>query len=374
MTGVAITRVTLAKLNDAIVPLAPLAEQRRIVAKVDELMRLCDELEARQTEQRAVRVRMSAAALDRLTKAADQSQFAPAWQRLNTHFDTLFARPESLAQLRQTLLQLAVMGKLVEQDPNDEPAAALSKAIAEERERLIAKGEIKKSKPMPPIEFGPFELPPHWKWVRFGHLAKVVEYGTGQKASEIPHGVPTLRMNNIRDGRIILEKLKYVPKKIKDLPRLFLKPDDILFNRTNSLELVGKTGIYKGEADTHTFASYLIRTTLFSSVIPDYVNMAMNAEYFRKTQIEPEVTQQCGQANFNGTKLTFTLIPIPPTNEQKRIVQRVQELIALCDTLEAQLARREASAEELLEAMVAAILDVVGRSGADKQNGRVRAV
>ena len=144
---------------------------------------------------------------------------------------------------------------------------------------------------------------------------------------------------------------------IKDLPRLYLKNSDLLFNRTNSFELVGKTGIFKGECDKFTFASYLIRIRLFDSYIfPDYVNLSMNADYFRETQINTEVTQQCGQANFNGTKLANTRIPLPPLEEQKRIVAKVNQLMALCDELEAKLRQTEEDSEKLMNTAVKGIL------------------
>ncbi len=119
-------------------PLPPLDEQRRIVAKVDELMRLCDELEGRVERQREARERLSAAAaLDRLVTAPDPAEFATCWQRICDHFDLLYDAPETLAQLRQTILQLAVQGRLVPQDPSDEPATVLREQIREQRFRLV---------------------------------------------------------------------------------------------------------------------------------------------------------------------------------------------------------------------------------------------
>ncbi len=162
---------------------------------------------------------------------------------------------------------------------------------------MIASKEIKRAKPFAPMDEStvPFRIPHAWQWVRIGQTARLVEYGTSQKASENSNGVPVLRMNNIQDGRVILDGLKYVPETLDELPNLYLETDDLLFNRTNSYELVGKTGIFKGPSDRFTFASYLIRLRQFNGVFPEYVNLAMNAGYYRTTQIEPELTQQCGQ-------------------------------------------------------------------------------
>ena len=143
------------------IPLPPLAEQHRIVAKVDELMALCDRLEAEQSDAAAAHDRLVATLLGTLTQSTDAADLAANWQRLAEHFDTLFTTESSLDALKQTILQLAVMGKLVPQDPNDEPASELLKRIAKERARLEAEGTIKKSKPMPPVgeDEQPFELP-----------------------------------------------------------------------------------------------------------------------------------------------------------------------------------------------------------------------
>ena len=146
--------------------------------------------------------------------------------------------------------------------------------------------------------------------------------------------------------------LKYVAGNIADLPRLFLNNRDILFNRTNSYELVGKAGIFLGVNGRFTFASYLIRLRTCVGVMPEYVNIVLNSPFFRLTQIEPEITQQNGQANFNGTKLRQTLIPLPPEAEQRRIVATVAELMTTCDCLEVQLSSERVQAGHLAASVV----------------------
>jgi type I restriction enzyme S subunit len=235
----------------------------------------------------------------------------------------------------------------------------LLEKIKAEKARLVQEGKIKKSKKLPAIQPDevPFDLPQGWEWVRLGDTAKVIEYGTSHKSVEVGENVPIFRMNNIQDGQITFDNLKYVPDSIKDLPRLFLKDKDILFNRTNSYELVGKTGIFRGEDNVYTFASYLIRASIFEKWIdPEFINIALNSSYFRTTQIEPEVTQQCGQANFNGTKLKNSAIPLPPLSEQKRIVTKVNQLMFLCDDLESQLSQAVSDREKLLETAVHQLL------------------
>ena len=342
-------------------PLPPLAEQRRIVAKVDELMRLCDDLEARQQAKRESRLRLNAAILAPLNKASSLTpeKFVEASKRLADNFDTLYDSIDTVSKLRATILQLGVQGKLVGQDPKDEPASVQLQKIQEER--TLQKPE------RPRVALAsldsktfPFQVPSGWRWIRLGELTQVIEYGTSEKASIEQNGVPVLRMSNIEGGKVLLSKLKYVSPAIKDLPRLYLTTNELLFNRTNSFELVGKTGIFKGDSQKFTFASYLIRLRLHEPfVLPDYVNLAMNADYFRATQISANVTQQCGQANFNGTKLANTLIPLPPLAEQQRIVAKVNQLMSLCDELEAKLRQAEADSEKLMNAIVKQVLNSV---------------
>ena len=200
----------------------------------------------------------------------------------------------------------------------------------------------------------PHDIPESWKWTRIGHLALVIDYGTSKKAESDSSKGPVYRMGNIAGGRLIDENLKYVDANIDDLPGLYLKNYDILFNRNNCYEFVDKVGIYTGPDDTATFASYLICIRLPSMYLfPAFFNLAMNAPYFRHIQIEPEVVQQCGQANFNRTKLASTVVPIPPLAKQRRIVTKVEQLLALVDALEQQLAASCATGANLLTALVA---------------------
>lgn len=209
--------------------------------------------------------------------------------------------------MRQTILNLAVLGSLVPQVLGDEPARELLKRIQVEKARRVQEGGLRKEKPLAeiPKEEEPFVLPESWSWARIGTCAWGTEYGTSVKSDQIEDGVPVLAMADIhQDGRVILNARKKVPRQTEDLFRLFLQRFDLLYNRTNSAGLVGKTGIDLGDDDAYTFASYLIRIRFFSDLVsPVYVNIAMNAPYFRKTQIIPELRQQFGQANVNGSKL-----------------------------------------------------------------------
>jgi type I restriction enzyme, S subunit len=340
------------------IPIPPLAEQRRIVAKIEQLMVRCDELEKLRVDRSQRLLTVHTAAIDRLLTAKDSSEFSTAWSFITQNFSELYSVKENVTELRKTILQLAVMGKLVRQDPHDEPASELLRSIELEKQRLVKEGKIKKSKPLPEIksEEVPYELRDDWMWVRLGSLAKSIDYGTSMKADSDSSKLPVYRMGNIVNGRLINSGFKYVDRESDDLPKLFLQKNDLLFNRTNSYELVGKTAIYLGENNTATFASYLIRVRLNEEyLLPTYFNMAMNSPYFRKTQIEPEVIQQCGQANFNGSKLSLTMIPLPPLAEQGRIVEKIDRLMGMCDRLEGSIESSKVKQTELLNALMSQV-------------------
>lgn len=254
-------------------------------------------------------------------------------------------------ELRQAYLREAMQGKLVPQDSADESAEILLEKIKAEKEKLVAEKKIRKDKPLPLInaEEIPFEIPSNWTWCRLGEISNNVEYGTSEKGNLNTNDVAVLRMNNIQAGKVILENLKYVKPTIEDLPKLYLKTDDLLFNRTNSYELVGKAGVFKGESDKLTFASYLIRVQFSELISVDFINYYINSILCRKTQIEPDIIQQNGQANFNGTKLKNIIVPLPSLAEQKRIVEKLEKVMKFCNGLEANIKHGQEQTETLLQ-------------------------
>ncbi|WP_429065594.1 restriction endonuclease subunit S [Aeromonas veronii] len=354
--GTTVHTLTIVRANAIKIPIPPAEEQLRIVAKVGELMALCDQLEQCSESQLAAHQTLVETLLATLTDSTDADELAQNWARLSTHFDTLFTTERSIDALKQTILQLAVMGKLVPQDPSDEPASALLERIAAEKAQLVKEKKIKKEKPLPAIseDEKPFELPLGWVWSRISESSLFCEYGSSEKTlSELSDGVPVLKMGDIQDGKVILGSHQVVSPKIDDLPNLYLKKGDILYNRTNSAELVGKTGMFDGDDDTYTFASYLIRIRCsIHNIRPEYLTLCMNSPLFRKTQIEPHIKQQCGQANVNGTLMKSMLVSIPPYHEQVLILQKIHELMTLCDQLKSRLQTSQQTQLALAESLV----------------------
>jgi type I restriction enzyme, S subunit len=340
---------------ESVLPLPPIAEQHRIVEKVDRLMVLCDDLEDQLSQFGTVKIDLAESAVHHLMEAPTKQEFNRHWTFIRNRFDILFDNPENVKKLKQAILQLAVQGKLVSQDPNDEPASVLLERIKAEKEKLIKEGKIKKEKPLSPIDANevPFKAPAGWEWARIKSIAYSLDYGTSKKSGLDSSMVPVYRMGNIDGGKLSDSNLKYISPDIDDLPRLYLRENDILFNRTNSYELVGKSALYLEKSDRATFASYLIRISLVDAQkISAFVDMAMRSAYFRSSQIEPSITKQCGQANFNGTKLAHTLIPLPPLVEQHRIVNKVDRLMGLCDQLESDSNTMNQANFDLLQSLV----------------------
>lgn len=235
---------------------------------------------------------------------------------------------DNLATLKSKIIDAGVQGKLTEQLPEDGNAEELYQQIQREKLALEKAGKIKKSKPLPPIsdEEKPFDIPDNWKWVSVGDACTNIQYGTSKKSSETGK-VPVIRMGNLQGGRIVYDKLAYTSDD-SEIEKYPLEVNDLLFNRTNSMELVGKTAIYKGEMPA-IYAGYLVRVTPVL-MVSDYLNYVMQTKYYwdycRMVRIDAN-----GQSNINAEKLKRFVFPLPPLAEQKRIVAKLEELLPLCE-------------------------------------------
>ncbi len=273
------------------------------------------------------------------------------FEQSRTAREALDAIPALLRQFRQAVLAAAFRGELSTRDPNDEPASVLLERILDERYRrweddLRAKGKDPRRytypEPAPPDTRGLPELPEGWCWASLDTFLELLQYGTSVKADATPEtGVPVLRMGNIQDGSLRLDDLKYVHPDREDIPKYLLQRGDVLINRTNSPELVGKTAVFDADAD-FVFASYLIRVRVNPEwVLPNFVayvlNSALGQNYVAKVR-----HQVAGQANINSENIKNIPIPFVPIREQRNIVSKIQALFAFADALEqsVEIARR----------------------------------
>ena len=231
-------------------------------------------------------------------------------------------------QLKASILQYAVEGKLVKQDPNDEPASELLKRIENEKAELIREGKIKKSKKLPAIsnDEEPFDIPDSWEWIRLGNICEPIRYGFTSSAKDNGNS-KLVRITDIQNNNVNWNNVPFcdVPKvKLKDLQ---LKTNDILIARTGGT--VGKSFVVKNISEVAVFASYLIRIRLIDNELIDFVKYFLDSPYY--WQMISLKQSGTGQPNVNATKLSEILIPIPPIEEQKRIVAKIEKLMPLVD-------------------------------------------
>jgi len=349
MTGVAITRVTLSKLNVALVPLPPLAEQSRIVTRVEALMRLCDALEAKGQLEAAQHAQLVSTLLGTLTASTTPEELAANWQRVAQHFDLLLDRPEAIDALEQTLLQLAVRGLLVPQDPTDEPASTLLQKIRTEKDRLIATGQIKRDKPLPPItdEEKPFELPVGWEWVRLANIADSRLGKMLDKAKNSGRRYPYLRNTNVQWHHIDLDDIKEISLEASELAEYRLMPGDLLICEGG---YPGRCAIWRDPDREMYFQKALHRVRPRGGIAVELIAIALESDS-RAGNLDKHFTGATIK-HFVGQALDRYVLALPPLAEQSRIVTRVIALRRLCADLRQRLAERQSVQARLAEALV----------------------
>ena len=343
--------LTARMANEQLVPLPPLAEQRRIVTKVDELMALCDQLEETRTAREDTRDRLTLASLTRLsTPGRDAPAFRSHARFAVDALPALTARADQVKHLRQTILNLAVRGKLVEQDPADEPASELLKRIAAEKARMVKAGEIRKPKRMPVLDTDelPFCLPHKWAWTRLFEMSRKIHYGFTASANRMVEAVRLLRITDIQDNRVDWLSVPGCEIEENVLPKFRLEKGDVLIARTGGT--VGKSFLVQDVPVTAVFASYLIRIQGSHEVNDRYLKLFLESPTYW-TQLR-DGARGAGQPNVNGQILGRIAVPVPPLAEQLRIVTKVDQLMALCDRLEDGLSAVDGTRNGLLESLL----------------------
>jgi len=330
------------------VPIPPLAEQKRIVKKVNSLFQKIDSLAAQAQAAQSIRKKLRTALLQRLDTAATATEVQTTWQQVAGQFETVFDSVEGIQALRKSILQLAVKGKLVPQNASEEPAAVLLERIREEKERLIREKVIKKGKALPPIESGEvlFDVPEGWVWCR---LQEVIDVRDGTHDSPKPYSgsdsYPLVTSKDFKKGIIDMEGARRISKEDyeKVIKRSYVEEHDILFstiggNIGNQVMVIGETN----------FA--IKNVALFK-----YYNLEYISPYYLKIFTE-HIAYTLQNSAIGGaqpfvslTYLRTILFPLPPLSEQKRIIEKVNQLMTWCDRLEALLEERAGVKQRLLD-------------------------
>ena len=355
--GISREGLSMTRLKDFLVPLPPQDEAERIVAKVTQLMSLCDDLEARQQKGREDRVRVHDASIDRLLSAADADEFAEHWPRICDHFDLSYDAPANLTKLRQTILQLAVQGKLVPQDLEAETGGELLSRLEEEKLLRASKEGIDLPEPLGRVDDQekPFRLPSTWEWARLADVASI-KHGFAFKsesftAEPTPFVVTTpgnfYEKGGFRDRG---SKTKYY--RGEATAEFILKPGDLIIPMTEQAPgLLGSPAFIPDDERTYLHNQRLGKLDFYSeSIAPEFVYWFFNTAFFRQ-----ELAKTCTGMKVRHTSPRRVLrvpFPICSRAEQRRIVTKVDDLMSLCDALETQLHSSEATREKLLKSLI----------------------
>ncbi|MCS0352236.1 restriction endonuclease subunit S [Vibrio ordalii] len=340
-------------------PYPPLKEQHRIVAKVDELMTLCDQLEQQTEASIEAHQVLVETLLATLTNSQDATELMANWARISEHFETLFTTEQSIDQLKQTILQLAVMGKLVPQDPNDEPAAKLLERIAEEKAQLIKDKKIKKQKALPPIsdDEKPFELPNGWEWCNLNSIISIMDAGWS------PACPPEASPNNDTWGVLkttAVQNMEYWENENKVLasskeprPQYEVKKGDILITRAGPKNRVGVSCLVQETRPKLMISDKIIRFHLVEiGMSENYVSLCLNAGATAAHLESAKSGMAESQMNISQDKLKVAPVPLAPIKEQLKIISKVEELLEFCEQLKVRLRSFQTTQLHLTDAIV----------------------
>ena len=358
--GTTMTNLNHGILKKAPIPLPPLAEQHRIVAKVDELMALCDQLEAARQEREQTRERLVAASLQRLNEPAEDA--ASFRQHATFALQTLpflTTTTAQIKQLRQCILNLAVRGKLVEQDSEDEPAVTwLLQRLKDSSPGRTRKPRVKV------IEEGNDEvialLPESWLWVVLDDLIESMDSGWSPQCEDHPRSSMecwgVLKTTAVQSLSFDDRHHKELPSKLQPRPQYEARQCDILVTRAGPKNRVGISCVVGQVEPRLMISDKIIRFRVADEINPRFVALALNTGRSGEAVEQAKTGMAVMQMNISQVKLRAVPIPLPPLAEQHRIVAKVDELMALCDQLEQQLSQAEQQRRRLLETVLAEAL------------------
>lgn len=350
MTGTANVTLSVGRIAEVPVPLIDPTTQ----AKVDELMALLDRLEAARTTREATRDRLTAASLARLTAPdADSVEFPANARFALATLPALTTRPDQIKPLRQTILNLAVRGKLVDQDPTDGGGEELLKQIL-----AVPWKKKRKAIDLEPDEAAmasAFPLPANWTWATVQALTRTdqtVTYGI-LKPEWVDEGIPTVRVTEMKTGEIDVAVLpRCRPERAAKFTKTTLEPGDLLVSKDGT---IGKTAFVPPELAGGNITQHVLRFPICEQVDRRFVRLAIDAP-FCQSWMDGE-TKGVALQGVNVGDFRRMPIPLPPLAEQHRIVAKVDALMALCDRLEAALTTADTTRARLLEALLHEALD-----------------
>lgn len=352
MSGI-IGGVSIAKFVEIPIPLPPLDEQHRIVAKIDQLMARCDALENLRNARKEKRLATHAAALSKLLDTTGNGSADDAWDFISQNFGDLYAVKENVAELRKAILHLAITGKLTEQRKDDLPVKELLKKIKSERSRLLIRDAADVQIDSRNLSYS---IPDSWALLPLdATLISGPTNGYSPKAVDYETKVKSLTLSATTSGVFKGEYSKFIADDIPASSDLWLQDGDILVQRGNTIEYVGVPAIYRGKPNTYIYPDLMMKLRVSTELDNDYVCFAMSAAPSRDFLRARASGTSGTMPKINQKALMRLPIPIPPLAEQRQIVKIIYKLMQQCDQLERQIDAVSLKTSELLNAVMAQV-------------------
>ncbi|WP_436932909.1 restriction endonuclease subunit S [Escherichia coli] len=341
------------KWESLLLPLPPLEEQLKLIKTVKKLMSLCDQLEQHSLTSLDAHQQLVETQLTTLTDSQNAEELAENWARISEHFDTLFTTEASVDALKQTILQLAVMGKLVPQDPNDEPASELLKRIAQEKAQLVKEGKIKKQKPLPPIsdEEKPFELPDGWEYIYLNDICSLITDGTHQTPKYTTEGRPFISAQCVKPFKFMPENCRYVSEEDHNLYIKNRNPEqqDILLSRVGAG--IGECAVIDTDLEFSIYVSTALIKPVKKYINSQYICIWLNSPIGRLFSSNYTYGKGVSQGNLNLSLIRTFVISLPPYLEQQLIVDKTLEYLEICEKLKFRIQSAKQTQVHLADAL-----------------------
>ncbi|POT28734.1 restriction endonuclease [Citrobacter freundii] len=350
--GGAMPNISLGDLNSLCLVIPPATEQIRIIEKLQKLMSLCDQLEQHSLTSLDAHQQLVETLLTTLTDSQNADELAENWSRISEHFDTLFTTEASIDALKQTILQLAVMGKLVPQDPNDEPASELLKRIAQEKAQLVKDGKIKKHSPVEPLGT-PSSIPESWLNIVVQDFADI-RLGSTPDRSEKKYwngDIPWVSSGEVANNVILDTNEKITTEGFNNSSTTIIPAGSLLMAIIGQGKTRGQTAILGIDACTNqNVAAFVFNRNL---VNPEYVWIWAKSKY----QSHREDGHGGAQPALNGKKVRSFIFPLPPVKEQQRIVNVVNEFNNILNNLKFRIQSAQQTQFHLADALTDAAIN-----------------
>lgn len=346
--GVGNKNLVLRKIREFIIPLPPLEEQKRIVEKIEQLMILCDQLEKQRDRKNNLVSKINNAAINKLVEAHDEQSLNNAWLFIQHQFETIFSDKKNVVDLKEVILNLAMRGKLVTNNSNDVPASELIIEIVKEKKQLIKDKIITNQRELPAITTNEkkFNLPYGWEWVRLNDYGIWKSGSTPSRSNSLFYdgNIPWVKSGEVKQG-----KIKFTSETISELA---LEKCSLHINPIGSVLIamyganIGETGVLEIDAATNQAVCACKTYSVINNHFMHFLLQSLKSDF---------ISQGAGaaQPNISREKIIHTIVPLPPVEEQERIVKKVEELFNICDLLEKQIDHSSKKQEQILDAVLA---------------------